>query len=122
MLAAGSSNAAIDGRLHLSATSVDNRTSTVFAKLQVGGRTEAISAARDAGLWPGRMLAAPRWWRDSHFHFGNKRSVLKDAVDVAAVGDDEPVAMLDRPWLEEARAEPDPSGSSRCGRGTAAAS
>jgi AcrR family transcriptional regulator len=43
-----------------------------------------------------------------YFHFGNKRSVLKQAVDVAAVGDDETVAMLDRPWLEEARAEPDP--------------
>jgi AcrR family transcriptional regulator len=43
-----------------------------------------------------------------YFHFGNKRSVLKEAVDVAAVGDDETVAMLDRPWLEEARAEPDP--------------
>lgn len=43
-----------------------------------------------------------------YFHFGNKRSVLKQAVDVAAVGDDETVAMLDRSWLEEARAEPDP--------------
>ena len=43
-----------------------------------------------------------------YFHFGNKRSVLKEAVDVAAVGDELPVAMLDRPWLEEARAEPDP--------------
>ena len=43
-----------------------------------------------------------------YFHFGNKRSVLKQAVDLAAVGDDETVAMLDRPWLEEARAEPDP--------------
>ena len=43
-----------------------------------------------------------------YFHFGNKRTVLKEAVDVAAVGDDEPVAMLDRPWLDEIRAEPDP--------------
>jgi AcrR family transcriptional regulator len=43
-----------------------------------------------------------------YFHFGNKRSLLKEAVDVAAVGDDEPVAMLDRSWLEEARAEQDP--------------
>lgn len=43
-----------------------------------------------------------------YFHFGNKRSVLKRAVDVAVVGDEEPVAMLDRPWLEEARAESDP--------------
>lgn len=43
-----------------------------------------------------------------YFHFGNKRSVLKEAVDVAVVGDDEPVDMLNRPWLEEAQAEPDP--------------
>jgi len=43
-----------------------------------------------------------------YFHFGNKRTILKQAVDVAAVGDDETVAMLDRPWLVEARAERDP--------------
>ena len=43
-----------------------------------------------------------------YFHFGNKRTVLKEAVDVAAVGDDEPVALLERPWLERVRAEPDP--------------
>ena len=43
-----------------------------------------------------------------YFHFGNKRTVLKEAVDVAAVGDDEPVALLERPWLDELRAEPDP--------------
>lgn len=42
-----------------------------------------------------------------YFHFGNKRTVLKEAVDVAAVGDDEPVPLLDRPWLDEIRAEPD---------------
>jgi len=43
-----------------------------------------------------------------YFHFGNKRTVLQQAVDIAAVGDDEPVPMLGRPWLEEARAERDP--------------
>jgi AcrR family transcriptional regulator len=42
-----------------------------------------------------------------YFHFGNKRTVLKEAVDVAAVGDDEPVALLDRDWLDPTRAEPD---------------
>ena len=42
-----------------------------------------------------------------YFHFRNKRTVLKEAVDVAAVGDDEPVALLDRPWLAKLRAEPD---------------
>jgi AcrR family transcriptional regulator len=43
-----------------------------------------------------------------YFHFGNKRTVLKEAVDVAAVGDDEPVPMLDRAWVAEAAAERDP--------------
>src|SRR3954453_10741771 len=43
-----------------------------------------------------------------YFHFGNKRTVLKQAVDIAAVGDDEPVAVLERPWLAELRAEPAP--------------
>ena len=43
-----------------------------------------------------------------YFHFGNKRTVLKEAVDVAAVGDDEPMPLLDRPWLEQIRVEPDP--------------
>ena len=43
-----------------------------------------------------------------YFHFGNKRTVLKEAVDVAAVGDDEQVPLLDRPWLEQIRTEPDP--------------
>ena len=43
-----------------------------------------------------------------YFHFGNKATLLKEALDVAAVGDDEPVALLARPWLEELTAEPDP--------------
>lgn len=43
-----------------------------------------------------------------YFHFGNKRTVLKEAVDVAAVGDDEPVALLERPFYEHLDAEPDP--------------
>ena len=43
-----------------------------------------------------------------YFHFGNKRTVLKEAVDVAAVGDDEPTALLERPWLAEAKAASEP--------------
>jgi AcrR family transcriptional regulator len=42
-----------------------------------------------------------------YFHFGNKRTLLKEIVDVVAVGDDEPVALLDRPWMQQVRAEPD---------------
>lgn len=43
-----------------------------------------------------------------YFHFGNKRTLLKEALDLAAVGDDEPVPLLERPWLREIRQEPDP--------------
>jgi len=43
-----------------------------------------------------------------YFHFGNKRTVLKEVIDIATVGDDESVPLLDRPWLQEARRETDP--------------
>jgi AcrR family transcriptional regulator len=42
-----------------------------------------------------------------YFHFGNKATVLKEVVDVLAVGDDDPVPMLDRPWVRQVRDEPD---------------
>lgn len=42
------------------------------------------------------------------FHFGNKRTLLKEALDVAAVGDDDPVPLLDRPWVREIQREADP--------------
>jgi AcrR family transcriptional regulator len=41
-----------------------------------------------------------------YFHYGNKASVLKEIVDVLAAGDDEPIAVLDRPWVHEALAQP----------------
>src|SRR6266576_2749827 len=43
-----------------------------------------------------------------YFHFRNKATVLKEVVDVLAVGDDEPVPMLDRPWVQRAYDEDDP--------------
>src|SRR3954469_20889059 len=44
-----------------------------------------------------------------YFHFGNKRTVLKEALDVAAVGDDQPVPVLERTWVQEARTATDPN-------------
>jgi AcrR family transcriptional regulator len=44
-----------------------------------------------------------------YFHFGNKRTLLKEALDVAAVGDDDPVPLLERPWVREIRQETDPA-------------
>jgi AcrR family transcriptional regulator len=43
-----------------------------------------------------------------YFHFGNKRTILKQAVDVTVVGDDDPAGVLERSWLSEASAEQDP--------------
>jgi AcrR family transcriptional regulator len=42
-----------------------------------------------------------------YFHFGNKATVLKEVVDVLAVGDDQPVPLLDRSWARRVRDEPD---------------
>jgi DNA-binding NarL/FixJ family response regulator len=50
LLAGGLSNSAIATRLGLSSKTVNNNTSSIFAKLAVAGRTEAIIRARDAGL------------------------------------------------------------------------
>lgn len=38
--------------------------------------------------------------------FGSKVAILTAAHDVAVVGDDKPVPLLDRPWVAEVRAEP----------------
>jgi DNA-binding NarL/FixJ family response regulator len=50
LLAAGSSNHQIADQLGLSAKTVANHISAIFAKLQVADRTQAILRARDAGL------------------------------------------------------------------------
>ncbi|MFD5784446.1 TetR/AcrR family transcriptional regulator [Streptomyces sp. NPDC126933] len=41
-----------------------------------------------------------------YFVFRNKPSLLKELVDVAIAGDDEPVPTMDRPWFAEAMAAP----------------
>ena len=50
LIAAGLSNRQIAERLVLAPKTVRNNVSTVFAKLQVAGRAQAIVRARDAGL------------------------------------------------------------------------
>lgn len=39
-----------------------------------------------------------------YFVFGNKRTLLREMVDVYVAGDEEPVATMDRPWFQEAMA------------------
>ena len=50
LIAQGHTNAAIAERLVLSPKTVRNHVSTIFSKLQVASRAEAIIRARDAGL------------------------------------------------------------------------
>lgn len=44
-----------------------------------------------------------------YFHFGNKRTVLTEGINVRVVGDDEQVAMIDRSWAREALTTEDPA-------------
>jgi TetR/AcrR family transcriptional regulator of autoinduction and epiphytic fitness len=39
--------------------------------------------------------------------FGTKRAILKELVDVRIAGDDEPVAVLERPFVQRIAEEPD---------------
>ncbi len=39
--------------------------------------------------------------------FGSKARILAAALDVAIVGDDAPVPLIERPWIQELRAEED---------------
>lgn len=50
LIAGGMSNAAIAARFGLAISTVSNHISSIFAKLQVATRAEAIVRARDAGL------------------------------------------------------------------------
>ncbi|MFC0680555.1 response regulator [Lysobacter korlensis] len=50
MVAVGRSNQQIASSLYLSPKTVRNNLSNIFGKLHVAGRTEAVIAARDAGL------------------------------------------------------------------------
>jgi DNA-binding NarL/FixJ family response regulator len=50
LVARGDTNGAIARRLFLSEKTIRNSVSTIFAKLGVGSRAEAVARARDAGL------------------------------------------------------------------------
>lgn len=67
--------------------------------LDVGYTAATVDAmAEHAGVSAGTIYQA----------FGTKQAVLERAIDVALAGDDEPIAVLERSWVTEARKEPDP--------------
>lgn len=59
--------------------------------------TTMSAIAREAGVAVQTLYLA----------FGSKARILAAALDVAIVGDDAPVPLLDRPWVQELRAEED---------------
>lgn len=48
-----------------------------------------------------------------YYSFGTKRAILTTALDRAVAGDDEPIPTLERPWVRDALADPDPRGQLR---------
>lgn len=77
-------------------------------------RRKMLAAARDLFVEHGYGATALQDVADRagvavqtiYFTFGTKRALLKEVVDVAIAGDDEPVATMDRPWFHEALAAP----------------
>ncbi len=43
-----------------------------------------------------------------YYAFGTKKAILSSAIDLAVAGDDEPVPTLERSWVRDALAHPDP--------------
>lgn len=90
--------------------------SPVRAERAARTRAAILAAARDRFLADGYAattvrsvaLAAGVSVPTVELAFGTKAALLKAAIDVAIAGDDEPVAVLDRPWAGEARAAGDP--------------
>jgi AcrR family transcriptional regulator len=62
----------------------------------VATTVEAI--ARQAGVAPATVYQA----------FGTKQAILAAALDATIAGDDEPLAVLDRDWVSQARRQHDP--------------
>ncbi|WP_127501027.1 TetR/AcrR family transcriptional regulator [Actinoplanes solisilvae] len=98
------------------AESVKRKTAGTRAEKARATRRRIIAAAADSFVAHGYgatlldqvAAAAGVAVQTVYFHFGNKRTLLKHVLDVAAVGDDEPVPLLERPWVREIQAEPDP--------------
>ena len=59
--------------------------------------TTMSAIAREAGVAVQTLYLA----------FGSKSRILAAALDVAIVGDDEPVPLIERPWVHDLRAEED---------------
>lgn len=86
-------------RTRLARAAVIDAARTLFLERGYGATTiEAISAA--SGVPPATVYRL----------FSSKRGILKAILDVSIAGDDEPVAVSDRPQVQAAVADADPRG------------
>lgn len=88
------------------ATGSRSRNRVAQAERSRGTRQRILEAATDCFVEQGYLQttmadiarAAGVAVQTLYLSFGGKSAVLQAALDVAIVGDDEPVAVLDRPW------------------------
>jgi AcrR family transcriptional regulator len=79
-------------------------------------RRAVVAAARDLFLeigYPATTLTAVASRagvsvQTVYFQFGKKRTLLKEVVDQAVAGDDEPTPISEREWVQQILDEPDP--------------
>lgn len=77
-------------------------------------RTRIIDAARDLFIESGYgattlqdiATRAGVAVQTIYFIYGNKRTLLKELADTAIAGDDQPIAIMDRPWFRDALTAP----------------
>lgn len=92
----------------------DRRRGSRLARIQAT-RSRVLTAATDLFISQGYLTttmgeiasASGVAVQTIYLRFGGKAALLKASFDVAVSGDDEPLAMVDRPWVEELRREPD---------------
>ncbi|MFC7713477.1 TetR/AcrR family transcriptional regulator [Nonomuraea recticatena] len=95
----------------MSASKPDGRTARARAtRARVTAAATELFVAAGYGATSVNAIAARAGVGEQtvYYAFGAKRAVLTAALDVAVAGDDEPIPTLERPWVREALAEPDP--------------
>ncbi|MEV2272318.1 TetR/AcrR family transcriptional regulator [Nonomuraea africana] len=75
----------------------------------IAAATELFTTAGYTGTSIGAIAAAAGVGEQTvYYAFGTKKAILAAALDQAVAGDDEPVPTLERAWVREALADPDP--------------
>ncbi|MEU7897354.1 helix-turn-helix domain-containing protein [Nonomuraea sp. NPDC049152] len=102
---AGKAHGSVDGRTARARATRARITAAASDLFTTAGYTTTSISAIAAKAGVGEQTV--------YYTFGTKRAILTAALDLAAAGDDEPIATLERPWARDAIADPDPRGQIR---------